>query len=127
MQTKIVYLSDLKFNLETWRRELKFHNSEMDTFEEKLEEIAAREHGKKAMKPLEIFQNRIMIEKDVISKLAHRCKAKMKNINTVNYNDNIDGALQKENATLSDDMKTYIKLHYELKEGMMDYFLKWLE
>ena len=127
MQTKIVYLSDLKFNLETWRRELKFHNSEMDTFEEKLEEIAAREHGKKAMKPLESFQNRILIERDVISKLVHRCKAKMKNISNVNYNDTLDGALQNENATLRNDMKTYIKLHYELKESMMDYFLKWLE
>ena len=126
MQTKVLYLSDLKFNLETWRRELKFHNGEMETFEEKLEEIAAREHGKRAMRPLESFQNRIMIEQDVISKLAHRCKAKMKNISSVNYNDNIDGSLQDQNATLRDDMKTYIKLHYELKEEMMDYFLKWL-
>ena len=38
MQTKVLYLSDLKFNLETWRRELGFHFSEMDTFQEKLEE-----------------------------------------------------------------------------------------
>lgn len=126
MQTKVLYLSDLKFNLETWRRELKFHNNEMDTFQEKLEEIASREFGKRAMKPLESFQNRIMIENDVISKLAHRCKAKMKNINHANYDEHIDGALQNEQSSLRDDMKTYIKLHYELKEDMMDYFLKWL-
>jgi uncharacterized membrane-anchored protein YhcB (DUF1043 family) len=49
MQTKVSYLSDLKFNLETWRRELRFHFNEMDTFEEKLEEIAAREFDKRAM------------------------------------------------------------------------------
>ena len=24
-QTKVLYLSDLKFNLETWKRELRFH------------------------------------------------------------------------------------------------------
>lgn len=126
MQTKVLYLSDLKFNLETWRRELKFHYNEMDTFQEKLEEVASRESGMKALTPLEGFQNRIMIEKDVISKLSHRCKAKMRNIEMADYNENIDGRLQNEQSTLRDDMKTYIKLHYELKEEMMDYFLKWL-
>ena len=126
MQTKVLYLSDLKFNLETWKRELRFHFNEMDTFQEKLEEIASREFGMKAMVPLEQFQNRIMIEKDAISKLMHRCKAKMKKINHVDYNEEIDGRLQNEQSTLKDDMKQYIRMHYELKEEMMDYFLKWL-
>ncbi len=126
MQVKVSYLSDLKFNLETWRRELKFHFNEMDSFQEKLEEIASREFSQKALKPLENFQNRIMIEKSVISKLSHRCKKKMANINRVDYNENIDGRLQYEQSTLRDDMKTYIRLHYELKEEMMDYFLVWL-
>jgi hypothetical protein len=126
MQTKVLYLSDLKFNLETWKRELRFHFNEMDTFQEKLEEIASREFGMKAMVPLEQFQNRIMIEKDAISKLMHRCKAKMKNINKADFNEDIDGRLQNEQSTLRDDMRLYIKMHYELKEEMMDYFLKWL-
>jgi hypothetical protein len=98
----------------------------MDTFEEKLEEIASREFGQKALKPLEIFQNRIMIEKDAISKLLHRIRNKMININRVNFDESIDGRLQNEQHTLREDMKNYIKLHYELKEEMMDYFLEWL-
>ena len=68
METKISHLSDLKFNLETWKRELRFHFNEMDSFEEKLEEIAAREFSKNDTIPLEQFQNRIMLEKDAISK-----------------------------------------------------------
>jgi hypothetical protein len=126
MQTKVLYLSDLKFNLETWKRELRFHFNEMDTFQEKLEEIAEREFGQKALKPLEVYQNRIMIEKDAISKLLHRIRNKMININRVNYEENIDGRLQNEQHTLREDMRNYIKLHYELKEEMMDYFLEWL-
>jgi hypothetical protein len=43
MQSKIMYLSDLKFNIDTWRRELRFHLNEMDTFQERLEEIVQRE------------------------------------------------------------------------------------
>ena len=126
MQVKVSYLSDLKFNLETWKRELRFHFNEMDTFEEKLEEIASREFGKQATIPLENFQNKIMIEKNAISKLMHRIRNKMANINNADYNENIDGRLQNEQHTLKEDMRTYIRMHYDLKEDMMDYFREWL-
>lgn len=124
MQSKIMYLSDLKFNIETWRRELQFHFNEMDTFEEKLEEITKREQDPIVMVKLEGFQNRIMIEKDAISKLKHRCRNKMANLINVDYNENINGRFQNEQHTLKEDMRTYIKLHYDLKEEMMDFFLE---
>lgn len=127
MQTKVSHLSDLKFNLETWRRELRFHFDEMETFEEKLEEIAAREYNKSASILIEQFQNRILIEKDAISKLKHRCKNKMINLNKVNYEDELDMKYQSEHRPLMEDMRTYIKMHYDLKEEMMTFFLNWLE
>lgn len=126
MQTNVLYLSDLKFNLETWKRELRFHFNEMDTFQEKLEEIAEREFGQKALKPLEVFQNRIMIEKDAIKKLLHRIRNKMIKINRVNYEERIDSEFQSGQHTLKEDMRDYIKLHYEFKEEMMNYFLEFL-
>lgn len=122
MQAKIMYLSDLKFNIETWRRELRFHFNEMDTFQEKLEEIVQFKQDPVALKKLEIFQNRIMIEKDAISKLLHRCRNKMVSINNANMNETLDGRLQNEQHSLREDMRTYIKLHYNLKEEMMEYF-----
>lgn len=126
MQTKVSYLSDLKFNLDTWRRELRFHFNEMDTFEEKLEEIAAREFDKRAMLQIEQFQNRIEIERNEISKLMHRCKNKLNNLNVVDLNESIDGRLLFEQKPLKDDMRQYINLHYDLKEEMMNFFSEWL-
>lgn len=127
MQTQISYLSDLRFNLETWRRELRFHFDEMDSFEEKLEEIAAREFSKSALIPLEQFQNRIMIEKDAIAKLKHRCKQRISVLNQAKLNDDIDISHYDSQSTLMDDMRNYIKMHYEFKEEMMNYFLNWLD
>lgn len=126
MQTKVSYLSDLRFNLETWKRELRFHYNEMDTFQEKLEEIAAREFDKRARRAIENFQNRITIEKNEISKLMHRCKRKMQNISFADLTEELDGRLQNEQGTLSADMRQYIRMHYDLKEEMMDFFAKWL-
>ncbi|RPD97976.1 hypothetical protein EGM88_07365 [Aureibaculum marinum] len=126
METKILHLSDLKFNLETWRRELKFHANEMDIFEQRLEDIASREFNNKALVPLENFQNRILLEKDAISKLKHRCKSKIKKIKSEDSDENIDITQQFNKSTLREDMRTFLKMHYELKEEMMDYFLEWL-
>ena len=126
MQTKVLYLSDLRFNLDIWRSELKFHSNEMDLFEEKLEEIARREFGHQALKELEMFQNKIMIERDAISKLLHRIRNKKTKLERPNAMDNVDAKFQTAQHTLREDMQTYIKLHYELKEAMMDYFLEWL-
>jgi hypothetical protein len=123
MQTKISLVSDFKFNLETWRKELSFHFDEMCTFEEKLEEVAEREYNKNALIPLEQFQNRILIEKDVISKLKHRCKNELTILNSHELNENYFG----EHKPIVEDMRTYIKMHYELKEEITAYFLKWLD
>lgn len=106
---------------------MRFHFDEMDSFEEKLEEIAAREFSKSALIPLEQFQNRIMIEKDAIAKLKHRCKQRISVLNQAKLNDDIDISHYDSQSTLMDDMRNYIKMHYEFKEEMMNYFLNWLD
>ena len=126
MQTKLLYLSDLKFNLDVWKRELKFHQTEMDEFEEKLGDISIRGLGMDAMAPLEGFQNKIIREREVIGRLIQRIRKKQKLIETADMNENIDGRLRKQQSMLRDEMKIYIKLHYALKEQMMDFFLQWL-
>jgi hypothetical protein len=126
MQTKLLYLSDLKFNLDVWKRELKFHLNEMHEFEEKLEEIAMRSLGVEAMRPLEGFQNKIIREREVIGQLLQRIRKKRNLVDTADISEELDGRLRSEQHPLRDDMKTYIKLHYDLKEAMMDFFLKWL-
>ena len=126
MEVKMVYLSDLKFNLKVWKRELRFHRDEMEKFERQLEKIAKRNLGYEAMVPLEGFQNKIIREKAVIGKLLQRIRGKMRIVNTVDLGEELDGRLRNQQTSLKDDMKTYVKLHYELKEALMDYYLRWL-
>ena len=126
MEVKLIYLGDLKFNLKIWKRELRFHRKEMERFEKKLEEIASRNLGIEAMAPLESFQNKIIREKEVIGKILQRIRLKRRIVNKADLSEEIDGRLRNQQTSLRDDMKTYIKLHYELKENLMDYFLRWL-
>ena len=126
MEIKLVYLSDLKFNLKVWKKELKFHREELEKFEKKLEEIASRNLGIDAMAPLEGFQNKIIREKEVIGRMLQRIRMKRKIVESADMDERLDGRLRNQQTSLKDDMKTYIKLHYELKEDLMDYFLRWL-
>jgi hypothetical protein len=126
METKLVYLSDLEFNLKVWKEELRFHRDEMEKFEKKLEDIASRNLGNEAMAPLEGFQNKIIREKEVIGRILQRIRMKRKIIQTADMGEELDGRLRNQQTSMRDDMKTYIKLHYELKEDLMDYFLRWL-
>jgi len=126
METKLIYLSDLKFNLKIWKKELQFHQKELTKFEKKLEDIASRNLGIDAMAPLEGFQNKIIREKEVIGKMLQRIRRKKRLIETSDLNEKIDGRLRTQQTSLKEDMKIYIKLHYDLKEGLMDYFLRWL-
>jgi len=126
METKLVYLSDLEFNLKVWKEELRFHRDEMNKFEKKLENIASRNLGNEAMAPLEGFQNKIIREKEVIGRMLQRIRMKRKIIQTADMGEELDGRLRNQQTSMRDDMKTYIKLHYELKEDLMDYFLRWL-
>jgi hypothetical protein len=127
MQTEAVYSSDLSFNLEIWKRELKFHMSELDMFQDKLEEIVSREDFDKSSFRLESLQNKIMIERDAIGKLLRRCRAKLGNLHSADHYKNVNGQLQYEKRSLYDDLRRYIKLHYEFKEDIMDFFLECLQ
>ena len=126
METKLVYLSDLKFNLKVWKAELRFHRKEMEKFEKKLEAIAKRNPGVEAMAPLEGFQNKIIREKEVIGRMLQRIRMKRKIIESGDLSEEMDLRLRNQSTSMRDDMKTYIKLHYELKEDLMDYLLRWL-
>ena len=126
MESQLLFLSDLNFNLDVWKRELKFQESEMDYFEEKLEHVAIRNLGVDVMIQLEGFQNKIIREREVMLHLRHRIRMKKREIAKANFENNAEVKFHEKQVLLKDEMKTFVKMHYDLKEDMMDFFLKYL-
>lgn len=126
MESQLLFLSDLNFNLEVWKRELKFQESEMDYFEEKLEHIVIRNVGNDVMIQLEGFQNKIIREREVMGHLRHRIRMKKRELAKANFEDKSQILFHEKQVLLKDEMRTFVKMHYELKEDMMDFFLKYL-
>lgn len=126
MESQLLVLSDLNFNLDVWKRELKFQEGEMDYFEEKLEHIAIRNLGNEVMVQLEGFQNKIIREREVMGHLRHRIRMKKREIAQSKFENNAEVLFHEKQVLLKDEMKTFVKMHYQLKEKMMDFFLKTL-
>ena len=126
MESHVLFLSDLDFNLEVWKRELKFQQDEMDYFEEKLEHIVIRNLGNEVMIQLEGFQNKIIREREVMGHLRHRIRMKRRELAKANFEDKSQILFHEKQVLLKDEMKTFVKMHYELKEDMLDFFLKYL-
>ena len=126
MESQLLFLSDLNFNLEVWKRELKFQESEMDYFEEKLEHVAIRNFGNEMMRQLESFQNKIIREREVMGHLRHKIRMKKREIAQAKYDNDSEAKFHEKQVLLKDEMKIFAKMHYQLKEDMMDFFLKYL-
>ncbi|MDV7188380.1 hypothetical protein R3X25_13895 [Lutibacter sp. TH_r2] len=127
MESQLLFLSDLNFNLEVWKRELKFQESEMDYFEEKLEHVALRNFGQEVMVQLEGYQNKIIREREVMGHLRHKIRMKKREIAQAKYENKREPVFHEKQILLKDEMKVFVKMHYELKEDMMDFFLKNLQ
>jgi len=127
MESQLLFLSDLNFNLEVWKRELKFQESEMDYFEEKLEHVALRKFGNDVMRQLESFQNKIIREREVMGHLRHKLRMKKREIAQAKFENKREPVFHEKQVLLKDEMKVFVKMHYELKEDMMDFFLKYLQ
>ncbi|WP_457617738.1 hypothetical protein [Lutibacter sp.] len=126
MESQLLVLSDLNFNLDVWKRELKFQEGEMDYFEEKLEHIAMRNPGNDVMIQLEGFQNKIIREREVMGHLRHKIRMKKRELAKTKFENNSGVLFQEKQVLLKDEMKTFVRMHYQLKELMMDFFLKTL-
>ncbi|WP_456420488.1 hypothetical protein [Lutibacter sp.] len=126
MESQLLVLSDLNFNLDVWKRELKFQEGEMDYFEEKLEHIAMRNPGNDVMVQLEGFQNKIIREREVMGHLRHKIRMKKRELAKTKFENNSGALFQEKQVLLKDEMKTFVRMHYQLKELMMDFFLKTL-
>ncbi|MDP3312334.1 hypothetical protein [Lutibacter sp.] len=127
MESQLLLLSDLNFNLEVWKRELKFHEGEMDYFEEKLEHVAIRSLGTDIMIKIEGFQNKIIREREVIGDLRHRIRMKKRELAQAKVDNKPEAIFHEKQVLLKDEMDTFIKMHYELKEKLMNFFLKYLK
>lgn len=126
MTLQETYLNDLVFNIKHWNKEVKSHRKEIEKFEKKLAEVSQRNNAVEVKQGIEQFQNRLIVEKEVIDTLSHNLRAKKKELLNADKTKEIDGSLKKSLSPIRDKVKTFTKLNKELQHEISDFFLEWL-
>lgn len=126
MDIKETYLDDLAFNVKGWNKEVKSHKKQLKKFEKKLGEVSQRNNALEVKQGLESFQNRIIVEREVMDNLSHKLKQKRNEILNADKSLELDGTIKRSLSPLRDEMKVFTKLNSELQHEMTDFFLEWL-
>lgn len=61
-----------------------------------------------------------------MGRLRHRIRMKKRDIAKAKYENRPEIIFHERQVLLKDEMKIFVKMHYDLKEDMMDFFLKYL-
>ncbi len=125
---KPIYLSDLHFEHKAWVNELTFHKEEVDTFENRIAEVAKRNTQDEMRAKLESFQNRFIREKEVIDILLHDVNQHEHGLAAYaeEHPVAIDHKHFDDHAELRDRMDTFRKLFTELKKEFYRFVAKWM-
>ena len=122
------YIGDLHFELNLWINELKFYKDEIKIFNNRLEEIVAKNTAIEVLSELEHFQNQYIRENEVIDELRHELK-QHENILEKEAKDHpvaIEHRYFEDHAELRDQVEQFKKIYGELKSNFMRFLSKWM-
>ncbi len=126
METKeTVHIGDLHFDHKLWINELKFFEMQLNVFEERLGEVATRHTDNIIRARIEVFQNRIIRQKEVIGDIKHKIRLRKQDISDFDNRAAVEagGLLFEDHANEREEMSTFIRLYQNMKDEYFD-FLK---
>lgn len=122
------HLDVLHFEHKTWNNQLAFYTDELKSYTNRLAEIANRYTDSEVLAELEQFQNKFILQQEVIDTLNHditvheqalmnEAKENLTAVDHRHFNDHGD---------FRDRMETFVKLYNELKNNYMRYLSKYM-
>jgi hypothetical protein len=126
-EQSIAHLSDLQFEHKLWLNELKFREDEISIFEKQLESLIKRNQKKESMAMLESFQNKFILQVDVINELkteVRRHEHYLKEIIKTHETHSADLRIDNQDS-LRDRMDHFRSLFNHLKKDFFEYILPW--
>ena len=127
MVTEKARVSDYHFDHKLWVNELQFFESQLNIFEERLEDVIRNLNDHTAMAESEAFQNQIIRQREVIDELKHKFRLREKDLDTYDSNMELDAdhPLFVDHEKEHEDMDMFIKLYSEMRDRYMAFLKSW--
>lgn len=118
MVTKTIYIEDLHFEHETWRKELLFWKDELRSFNNRLNQLANRCTNRRILLELEEFQNRFAVHNNAIDEFVEWIKTQEVSLSErlVSNNESLDSILLNMHNAFREKMDAERKLYQNLKK-----------
>ena len=108
MNKELIFNTDLHFEHESWMRELDFWKDEIESFQNRLNEMVMRFSDKDIYASIEKFQNQIVIHEERLNGIRNRIQM---------HEANIADHYKKELDSMNTEL---VKKHVEIRERMED-------
>lgn len=128
MKKELIFNSDLHFEHKLWRRELFFWEDELRSFQNRLNELVKRWEDKEMLAQLEHYQNRFLLQEDVINKYEDHINLHESIIaNTTKKSKGLlDIGLVKKHIEFRNKMEVQRHIYRDLKDDFFKFLTKYM-
>lgn len=111
-----------------WLRALDFYDTEIDTMENRLTEVATKNDNQDAMKGVEHFQNQFIIQRNNIDELQHNIKINLQQIShqALTTAGHVEIFTLHEHESMREDFMSFEKIMLELRHEFNRFLSKWM-
>lgn len=106
MKEELIFNTDLHFEHETWRRELGFWQDELESFQNRLNELVMQYTDKDIYANVEKFQNQLCIHEEVMNSIRNKIQM---------HESNMADHYRKNEDSMNREM---VKKHLEIRRRM---------
>ncbi len=128
MKEEVIFNTDLHFEHETWSRELDFWQDELESFQNRLNELVMRFTDKDMYANIEKFQNQLNIHEGVMNSI--RTQIQMHESNIADHykkdEDSMNREMVKKHLEIRDRMENQRDIICDMKKNLFSFLTKYL-
>jgi len=128
MKEELIFNPDLHFEHETWSRELDFWQDELESFQNRLNELIMRYTDKDMFAQVEKFQNQLTIHEEFINSIKNQIQMHESNM-ADHYKKNEDSMnrnMVKKHLEIRDRMEYQRSIINEMKKNLFSFLTEYL-
>lgn len=128
MKEELIFNPDLHFEHENWNRELDFWQDELESFQNRLNELVARHYDKDMYANIEKFQNQLNIHEGVMNSIRNQIQMHESNI-ADHYRKNEDSMnreMVKKHLEIRNRMENQRDIISEMKKNLFSFLTEYL-
>ena len=128
MKEELIFNTDLHFEHETWYRELDFWQDELESFQNRLNELVMKFTDKDMYANIEKFQNQLNIHEGVMNSIRNQIQMHESNIadHYKKDEDSMNRDMVKKHLEIRDRMENQREIICEMKKDLFAFLTKYI-